>query len=115
MNSIFKPFLHRFVLIFFDNILIFSPDLPTHLNHLTFVLDVLRANELKVKASKCSFGQPTVAYLGHIISAEGVIVDSQKAQCIMEWPQPRTLKALRGFLGLADYNRKFVRNFGLLA
>lgn len=82
---------------------------------MTFVLDVLRANELKVKASKCSFGQPTVAYLGHIISAEGVIVDSQKAQCIMEWPQLRTLKALRGFLGLADYNRKFVRNFGLLA
>lgn len=115
MNSVFKPFLRKFVLVFFDDILVFSSNLQTHLTYLALVFDVLRAHTLKLKASKCSFGQTTMAYLGHTISADGVAVDSQKVHCITESPHPRTVKGLRGFLGLAGYYRKFVRDFGVIA
>lgn len=67
MNSVCKPFLRKFILVFFDDILVFSPNLQTHLTHLTLVFDVLLAHNLKFKASKCSFSQTTVAYLGHTI------------------------------------------------
>ena len=67
------------------------------------------------KKSKCSFENPTVRYLGHVISKDGVSVDQSKVECILHWPTLKTLKALRGFLGLTDYDRKFIRNYGLLA
>nr|XP_008381918.2 uncharacterized protein LOC103444746 [Malus domestica] len=114
MNSVFKQYLRQFVLVFFDDILVFSPTMETHLTHLVSVFEVLRIHHMKVKPSKCSFGQSSVAYLGDIISAAGVAVDSQKVQCILEWPHPRTLKGLCGFLGLVGYYRKFIRNFGIL-
>lgn len=78
MNCIFKPFLRKFVLVFLHDILVFSPNLQTHITHLVYVFDVLCTHDLRVKASKCSFDQTTVAYLGHIISADGVAIDSQK-------------------------------------
>lgn len=79
------------------------------------MFEVLRAHNLKLKASKCFFGQTTVVYLEHFISIEGVAFDSDKVQCIVDWPQPRTIKGLRGFLGLVGYYCKFVPHFGLLA
>lgn len=92
MNSIFKPFLRKFVLVFFNDILVFSLNLQTHITYLVSMFDVLRAHDLRIKASKCLFGQTTVAYLGHIISTDGVAVDSQKVQCILKWPHLRTIK-----------------------
>ncbi|KAH0987502.1 hypothetical protein GBA52_014679 [Prunus armeniaca] len=68
-----------------------------------------------VNISKCDFAQPSMSYLGHVLSAACVAVDPQKIHCIQEWPQPKTLKALRGFLGITGYYRKFVRHYGLLA
>lgn len=101
MNSMLKPFSQQFVLVFFNDILVYSPNFQTHFTHLVSVFEVMHSHKLKLKALKC--WTTTVAYLGHIISAEGMAVDSQKGQCILVWPQSRTLKGLRGFLGLAGY------------
>ncbi|XP_061999331.1 uncharacterized protein LOC133716671 [Rosa rugosa] len=114
MNHIFKPLLQKFVLVFFDDILVYSADLESHIAHLAEVFTILQVNSLKVKLSKCTFGQPTVSYLGHTMSAQGVSMDPTKVQCLLYWPKPTTLKALRGFLGLAGYYRRFIQNFSLI-
>jgi hypothetical protein len=115
MNDVLRAHLRRFVLVFFDDILIYSRSWADHLRHLCAVLFLLRQHRLFVKRSKCSFGVDSVSYLGHIISASGVAMDPAKVQAIHEWPQPRSARAVRGFLGLAGYYRKFVHNFGSIA
>ena len=115
MNDVLRPFLRRFVLVFFDDILIYSASWTDHLRHLRIVLTELRRHSLFVKCSKCAFGVPSVAYLGHTISAAGVAMDSAKVQAIVEWPVPRSPWAVRGFLGLAGYYRKFIHNYGSIA
>lgn len=115
MNDVLRDFLRKFVLVFFYDILVYSPSLDVHVVHLEQVFNRLQLHSLKVKESKCSFGVPQVEYLGHVISARGVAVDPQKIECIKNWAKPKTLKGLRGFLGLAGYYRKFVRNFGIIA
>jgi hypothetical protein len=115
MNSVLRPFLRKFVLLFFDDILIYSPNWSSHLQHLNAVLSALRANHLRLKLSKCSFAQPTVSYLGHVISAAGVAMDQDKVAAITSWPQPRAARRLRGFLGLAKYYRRFVQGFAAVA
>lgn len=112
MNDIFRPYLRKFVLVFFDDILVYSSDEANHFQHLATVLQTLRQNQLFVKASKCSFGQSSIAYLGHIIDAFGVSVDPDKIAAVTSWPTPTTLKGLRGFLGLTGYYRKFVKDYG---
>jgi hypothetical protein len=79
------------------------------------VLEELQRHQLFVKRSKCAFGAPSVAYLGHVISAAGVAMDLAKVQAIFDWPVPRSARAVRGFLGLAGYYRKFVPNYGTVA
>jgi hypothetical protein len=86
-----------------------------HLRHLRVVLSELARQRLFVKRSKCSFGASSVAYLGHTISASGVAMDPAKVQAISDWPVPRSARAVRGFLGLAGYYRKFVHNYGAVA
>ncbi|PRQ22490.1 putative nucleotidyltransferase, Ribonuclease H [Rosa chinensis] len=115
MNHIFKPLLRKFVLVFFDDILIFSSDLLTHLSHITHVFELLRANNLKLKLSKCALAKTQVEYLGHVVSAKGVEMDPSKIKCITDWPKPKSVKSLRGFLGLAGYYRRFVPYFGVIA
>ena len=115
MNDVLRPFLCRFVLVFFDDILIYSASLAKHLHHVRAVLTVLHQHRLFVKRSKCAFGVDCIAYLGHIISAQGVAMDPDKVQAVADWPQPRSARAVRGFLGLAGYYRKFVKDFGAIA
>jgi len=94
MNSIFAAVLLKFVLVFFDDILIYSPDWQSHLAHLMQVLSILQTHILYAKLSKCSFGQQQVKYLGHIVSKEGVRVDTTKIEAIQNWPQPVSVKQL---------------------
>jgi len=115
MNEILKAFIRKFVLVFFDDILVFSSSWADHLQHVRAVFDVLRANHLALKRSKCSFGKETVAYLGHVIGADAVAMDKNKVAAVEAWPRPCTVKALRGFLGLTGYYRKFVKGYGAVA
>jgi hypothetical protein len=115
MNDIFRPYLRKFILVFFYDILVYSPTLQTHLQHLKLTLEILRGNQLFAKRSKCKFACSEIDYLGHIISAEGVKADSKKLSAMVEWPRPKSLKALRGFLGLTRYYRKFIKGYGSIA
>jgi hypothetical protein len=115
MNDILLPFLRRFVLVFFDDILIYSSSWTEHLRHVRTVFRTMQDHKLFLKQSKCEFGRPSVAYLGHVISAEGVAMDKIKVQAVLDWPVPSSAKAVRGFLGLAGYYRRFIRNFGAIA
>lgn len=115
MNEVFRQELKEFVLVFFDDILVYSPDEALHYHHLKRVLELLRSHSLFAKASKCSFAHKQVEYLGHVINEHGVGVDPSKIQSIQEWPLPQTVKALRGFLGLTGYYRKFVKGYGVIA
>lgn len=115
MNTIFEPFLRKGVLVFIDDILIYSRTLEDHIRLLRAVFSVLTEQQLKVKRSKCVFAQSSLTYLGHVISAQGVSTDARNIQSVLNWPVPSNVKEIRGFLGLAGYYRKFVRYFGLLS
>ncbi|GKC68033.1 transposon Tf2-12 polyprotein [Tanacetum coccineum] len=115
MNDLFRPHLRKFVLVFFDDILVYSKNLDDHLQHLSTVLEILATNRLYAKITKCCFGVSKVNYLGHVISSSGVAVDQSKVQAVLDWPTPKNAKGVRGFLGLAGYYRKFIKHFGTMA
>jgi hypothetical protein len=115
MNDILLPFLRRFVLVFFDDILIYSSSWSDHLRHVRTVFRTLQDHRLFLKRSTCEFGLTVVAYLGHMISGEGVVMDRQKVHAFLDWPLPKSPRAVRGFRGLAGYYRWFIKDFGVIA
>jgi hypothetical protein len=115
MNSTLAPLLRKSVLVFFDDILVYSQSYADHLEHLEQVLRILQQNQWRVKLSKCSFAQRTISYLRYVISEQGVATCPDKIQAVAEWSQPQSVKELRSFLGLAGYYRKFVKQFGIIA
>ncbi|XP_040934679.1 uncharacterized mitochondrial protein AtMg00860-like [Gossypium hirsutum] len=115
MDSMFKPYLKKFVLIFFNDILVYSRSWHDHLQHLRTVLLLLRMHKLFAKKSKCCFGISQIEYLRHVIHAGTVAMDQSKIACVSSWPVPQSVKELRSFLGLSGYYRRFIRNYGVIA
>ncbi|CAM9000524.1 unnamed protein product [Rhodiola kirilowii] len=115
MNDMLHPMLHRFVLVFMDDILIYSATWAAHLEHIEAVFQVLSQHGFFAKPSKCELACTRIHYLGHIIREGGMEVDPDKIAAVQQWKQPATLKALRGFLGLTGYYRRFVRHYASLA
>jgi hypothetical protein len=111
MNNILSKFLDKFVLVFIDDILIYSKNREEHEEHLRLVLQVLREHQLYAKFSKCDFFQKQIHYLGHVLSKEGVVVDPDNIRSIMEWPTPKDVSDIRSFMGLAGYYRRFIKDF----
>ena len=102
MNQLLQPFLRKFVLVFLDNILIYSASMDDHLEHIQQIFEVLRKNQLYMKATKCSFAQSSIHYLGHIISDAGVATNPGKTKDMLAWLVPTTMTEIRGFLGLTE-------------
>lgn len=114
MNDVLQTFLCRFVLVFFDDILINSSSWSEYQQHVRLDLNALRAYNLHLKLSKYSFGLQSITYLGHVISAGGVVMDNDNVKVATSWPEPHSARGVCGFLGLAVYYRKFIRDLGAI-
>ncbi len=111
MNDIFREWLDDFMVVYIDDILIYSGSLEEHAEHLWKVFQRLRENKLYAKLEKCEFEVMEMDFLGHNITQEGLKMDDHKVKAIMDWEPPKLIPALRSFLGLASYYRKFIKNF----
>ncbi|GBG92291.1 hypothetical protein CBR_g55060 [Chara braunii] len=115
MDKVLRHQLNRYVVVYLDNILIFSKSMEEHVKHLEEVLQVLKEAQLHLNLEKSEFGRDSVIYLGHRLSADGLEPEVTKVEVIREWPQPANVRELRSFLGLASYYRKFVPKFSVIA
>lgn len=114
MNHIFWSYLDKVVVVFIDDILIYSKSEGEHVDHLRIMLQVLKERQLYVKLSKCEFWLETVSFLGHVISGEGIVVDPSKVDAVLQWEAPKSVTEIRSFLGLAGYYRRFIEGFSKL-
>ena len=115
MNRVFHPYLDKFVLVFIDDVLIYSKNEKEHEEHLRTTLETLRAEKLYAKFSKCEFWLNEVNFLGHIVTADGIRVDPAKVEAVQRWQSPTTPSEIRSFLGLAGYYRRFIEGFSKIA
>ncbi|GJW04405.1 putative reverse transcriptase domain-containing protein [Tanacetum coccineum] len=115
MNRVCKPYLDKFVIVFIDDILIYSKNKKEHEEHLKQILELLKKEELYAKFSKCEFWIPKVQFLGHVIDSKGIHVDPAKIESIKDWTSPKSPTEIRQFLGLAGYYRRFIEGFSKIA
>jgi hypothetical protein len=115
MNRMLHEFLDDFVVVFLDDILIYSKTEAEHEQHLRLVLGALRENQFYDKLKKCAFWLSKVAFLGHVINQQGIAVDPKNVAAVVEWKRPSSVSEIRSFLGLAGYYRRFVPNFSSIA
>jgi hypothetical protein len=115
MNNIFSQYLDKFVLVFIDDILVYSKTEEEHEENLRIVLQTLRKHKLYAKFNKCDFYQKKIQYLGHVISEEGIAVDPEKIRAIMEWSIPKDVADIRSFMGITGYYRRFIEGFSKIA
>ena len=115
MNRMFRPNLDQFIVVFIDDILVYSRDEQEHEQHLKIVLQTLREKKLYAKLSKCDFWLKEVSFLSHIMSTEGIRVDPAKIEVVVNWKPPRSVTEVRIFLGLVGYYRRFVKGFSVIA
>ncbi len=115
INDVFRDMLNRWVIVYIDDILIYSTSLKDHVKQVRAVLRRLIDHQLYAKAEKCEFHQESVSFLGYVISAGGVAMDDKKIRNVVNWPQPTTLIELQRFLGFANFYRRFIRNFSTVA
>ncbi|KAK1677054.1 hypothetical protein QYE76_037902 [Lolium multiflorum] len=115
MNKIFMPYLDKFVIVFIDDILIYSKDKAEHAEHLGIVLQTLREHQLYAKFSKCEFWLDQVEFLGHVISKDGIAVNPSKVAAVLEWEAPKNVKEIIGFLGMVGYYIRFIQGFSKIA
>ena len=115
MHRVFQPYLDQFVVVFVDDILIYSQLEWEHEYHLRIVLQLLRDHQLYAKFSKCGFWLTEVRFLGHVVSASGVSVDPEMVEAVMSWERPKSVFEIRSFLGLAGYYRRFIEDFSRIA
>src|SRR6187401_1311748 len=115
MNEVLRAFIGRFVVVYFDDILIFSRSLEEHLGHLRAIFIALRDARLFGNLRKCTFCTDRVSFLGYVVTPLGMEVDKAKIEAIESWPQPKTVTHVRSFLGLARFYRRFVRDFSTIA
>eukprot|EP00257_Ricinus_communis_P017580 XP_015576051.1 uncharacterized protein K02A2.6-like [Ricinus communis] len=115
MNRVFQPFLDKFVVVYLDDIVVYSKTLKEHIQHLRQVFHILKENELYVKKEKCEFAKPEVMFLGHIVGGGKLRMDKAKVQAIEDWEPPRKVTELRSFLGLVNYYRRFIMGYSSIA
>lgn len=114
MNQAMRPFIGKFVVVYFDDILVFSNAIDNHIEHLRQVLNVLKHENLFVARQKCEWGADSVLFLGYVVSSKGLSMDTSKIAAIYDWHVPRTITKVRSFHGLASFYRRFVAHFGTI-
>jgi hypothetical protein len=115
MNGVFGDYLDKFVIVFLDDIMVYSKLEEEHEKHMRMVLQVIREHQLYAKLRKCSFYQEHIDYLGHIISKDGIVVDPEKIEAIREWPAPKNVIEVISFMGLLGYYRSFIVGFSRIS
>ncbi|KAI2653118.1 Transposon Tf2-6 polyprotein [Labeo rohita] len=115
INEVFRDMLNRWVIVYIDDILIYSDSYSEHVQHVRAVLQRLVQHQLYAKQEKCEFHQQSISFLGYIISPEGVTMDESKVTAVRDWPRPKTLKELQRFLGFSNFYRRFIRSFSSVA
>jgi hypothetical protein len=114
MNEVLHPFIGKFVVVYFDDILIYNTCLSEHLDHLRDVFDALHAARLFANLEKCTFCTERVSFLGYVVTPQGIEVDAAKVHAIQSWPTPSTVTQVQSFLGLAGFYRRFVKDFSTI-